>query len=124
MNSNQHNLSINIKGALCVNYFQFSRSYCLYVTIAFGQAAVNIPFSGTDGTTTIPLAVGLDLTATNCIDPDLGESDLPPFPPAGVFDIRFDLAPYGCPTLSTAKDYRKLLHFHLPELFNIRYGGR
>lgn len=83
----------------------------LYVTIAFGQAAVDIPFSATDGTTTLPLAVGLDLTATNCIDPALGESDLPPFPPAGVFDIRFDLEPYGCPTLSTAKDYRPAAAF-------------
>jgi hypothetical protein len=78
----------------------------LYVTIAFGQATVDIPLSGTDGTTTIPLAVGLDATATDCIDPALGESDLPPFPPAGVFDIRFDLNPYGCPNLSTLKDYR------------------
>jgi hypothetical protein len=83
----------------------------LYVTIGFGQAAVDIPLSGTDGTTTIPLAVGLDLTAENCIDPDLGESDLPPFPPAGVFDIRFDLNPYGCPNLSTAKDYRNAAAF-------------
>jgi hypothetical protein len=83
----------------------------LYVTITFGQAAVSIPFSGTDGTTNIPLAVGLDLTAENCIDPDLGESDLPPFPPAGVFDIRFDLAPYGCPALSTLNDYRNAAAF-------------
>jgi hypothetical protein len=82
----------------------------LFVTISFGQT-VNIPFSGTDGTTAIPLAVGLDLAATNCIDPALGESDLPPFPPAGVFDIRFDLAPYGCPALSTAKDYRNAAAF-------------
>ena len=82
----------------------------LYVSIAFGQT-VNIPFSGTDGTTNIPLAVGLDVTAENCIDPDLGESDLPPFPPAGVFDIRFDLAPYGCPALSTLNDYRNAAAF-------------
>ena len=83
----------------------------LFVSIAFGQAFIDIPFSGTDGTTTIPLAVGLDQTATDCIDPALGESDLPPFPPAGVFEIRFDLAPYGCPTLSTAKDYRPVAAF-------------
>ncbi len=82
----------------------------LYVTIAFGQAAVDIPFSGTDGTTTIPLAVGLDLTATACIDPALGESDLPPFPPPGVFDIRFDLSP-TCPALSTLKDFRPAAAF-------------
>jgi len=78
----------------------------LFTVLTFGQATVNIPFTGTDGTTTISLAVGLDATATNCIDPSLGESDLPPFPPAGVFDIRFDLSPYGCPTLSTFFDYR------------------
>lgn len=39
----------------------------------FGQAAVDIPLSATDGNTTYELAVGLDLTATNCIDPQLGE---------------------------------------------------
>ena len=78
----------------------------LFCTLGFGQAAVDIALSGTDGTTTIPLAVGLDLTATECIDPALGESDLPPFPPAGVFEIRFDLNPYGCPNLSTYFDYR------------------
>jgi hypothetical protein len=78
----------------------------IYVTIAFGQAEIDIPLSGTDGTTIIPLAVGLDLTATPGIDPGLGESDLPPFPPAGVFDIRFDLQPYAGSALSTLKDYR------------------
>jgi FlgD Ig-like domain len=78
----------------------------LYVTIAFGQATVDIPLSGTDGTITIPLAVGLDPTATNGIDPQLGESDLPPFPPQGVFDIRFDLTPYAGEPLSSLKDYR------------------
>ena len=83
----------------------------LYVTIGFGQAAVDIPFSGTDGTTTIPLAVGLDLTATNGIDPALGESDLPPFPPSPVFDIRFDLQPYAGSSLSTLKDYRNAASF-------------
>jgi hypothetical protein len=74
--------------------------------LTFGQATVTIPFSATDGSTTLTLKVGLDPAATNCIDPALGESDLPPFPPAGVFDIRFDLSPYGCPTLSTFYDFR------------------
>lgn len=78
----------------------------LYTTLTFGQATVTIPFSCTDGTNVIPLAIGLDPTATNCIDPALGESDLPPFPPPGVFDIRFDLSPYGCPNLSTWLDFR------------------
>lgn len=82
-----------------------------YTVLAFGQATVTIPFSCTDGSTTIALAVGLDQTATNCIDPSLGESDLPPFPPPGVFDIRFDLAPYGCPNLSTWLDFRPVASF-------------
>lgn len=35
------------------------------------------------------LTFGLDPTATLCPDPLLGESELPPPPPAGVFDVRF-----------------------------------
>jgi hypothetical protein len=77
-----------------------------FTALAFGQAAVTFPFSCTDGTLTFPIAIGLDPAATNCIDPGLGESDLPPFPPPGVFDIRFDLSPYGCPNLSTWLDFR------------------
>lgn len=83
----------------------------LYTTLAFGQATVTVPFSCTDGTNVIALAVGLDPAATNCIDPALGESDLPPFPPPGVFDIRFDLSPYGCPNLSTWFDFREATSF-------------
>ncbi|MCK7516541.1 MAG: hypothetical protein MZV64_01850 [Ignavibacteriales bacterium] len=63
----------------------------LFVTKIFGQAQIDIPLIVTDGTININLALGLDLTATNCIDPQLGESDLPPVPPTGMFDVRFDL---------------------------------
>ncbi|MCK7516551.1 MAG: hypothetical protein MZV64_01900 [Ignavibacteriales bacterium] len=51
----------------------------LFSQNVFGQAAVDIQLSGSDGILTIPLSVGLDLTATNGIDPQLGESDLPLF---------------------------------------------
>ncbi len=78
----------------------------LYFTFAYGQAAVNIPLSASDGSLTLPLAVGLDLTATDSIDAALGESDLPPFPPAGNFEFRFDLTPYNVEPLSSYKDYR------------------
>ncbi len=83
----------------------------LYTALTFGQATVTFPFSCTDGSTTIAIAIGLDPAATNCIDPALGESDLPPFPPPGVFDIRFDLGPYGCPNLSTWLDFRNAAAF-------------
>jgi hypothetical protein len=78
----------------------------LYVTMTFGQAAVDIQLSASDGSGTIALAVGLDLNATNGIDPALGETDLPPFPPAGVFESRFDLQPYAGSPLSSYLDYR------------------
>jgi hypothetical protein len=73
----------------------------------FAQGAVDIQLSATDGiTTNNQLRVGLDLTATTNIDPSLGESDLPPFPPSGVFEARFDLSPFGVGSLSTYQDYR------------------
>ena len=78
----------------------------LYVSTAYSQATVDIPLSGSDGSLTIPLAIGLDPTATNGIDPQLGESDLPPFPPIGSFEIRLDLTPYASEPLSSYKDYR------------------
>ncbi len=78
----------------------------VFVSVAYSQPVVDIPLSGSDGTLTINLAVGLDPAATNGIDPVLGESDLPPFPPAGAFEIRFDLTPYAGEPLSSYKDYR------------------
>lgn len=79
----------------------------LYVGITFGQAAVDIPFTVFDnaGGSRV-LQLGLDLTATTGIDPALGESDLPPFPPAGVFEARWNLQPFGVGNLSTYQDYR------------------
>lgn len=71
----------------------------------FGQAAVDISLSATDGTTIYELAVGLDLIATNCIDPQLGEYNIN-WPPV-YFAITFDLQPYGCPPgTNSFKDYR------------------
>jgi hypothetical protein len=65
----------------------------LFFTNIFSQPAVDIPFSSTDSTSySIEISVGLDLTATNCIDPQLGEFDII-FPMPGLFDIRFDLIP-------------------------------
>jgi hypothetical protein len=52
-----------------------------------------------------PLWFGLDLTATDGIDPTLGESDLPPPPPGNAFDARFWLPPFAG-ALSSWRDYR------------------
>ena len=79
----------------------------LYVSLVFGQANVDIPITASDGISTKSgLAIGVDTSATNGIDEQLGESDLPPFPPAGIFEARFDLAPYAGEPLSSYKDYR------------------
>jgi hypothetical protein len=83
----------------------------LSATALFSQAFIDIPLSASDGSATIQLAVGLDETATDCLDPALGESDLPPFPPAGVFEFRFDLEPYCGEALSSYKDYRNAPSF-------------
>jgi hypothetical protein len=79
----------------------------LYAVIIFGQPNIDIPITASDGIgSNNQLAIGLDTSATNGIDFDLGESDLPPFPPGGVFEARFDLTPYAGEPLSSYKDYR------------------
>lgn len=52
------------------------------------------------------LRVGLDAAATTGIDPQFGESDLPPLPPLGAYDVRWNLQPFGAGALSTLRDYR------------------
>ena len=86
----------------------FILSFAFLITPkVFGQAQVDIPFYATDGLYTITLPVGLDLRATTCVDSLLGEFVFNVMPPPGVFDIRFNLAPYGCgEVLYTLKDYR------------------
>ena len=49
------------------------------------------------------LALGIDTMATDGIYSDLGETELPPLPPAGVYDARLIL---GDNTTGTPKDYR------------------
>ena len=81
-----------------------------YVIHIFGQesAQISIPFQIYDnagGQKT--LYFGVDQTATDSIDIHLGESDLPPFPPTGVFDGRWILPKNGFNgSLSSWSDYR------------------
>lgn len=57
--------------------FSFTQLFAIKV---IGQPIVDIPLSATNGTYSISLAVGFDPIATSGIDPQFGESDLPPFP--------------------------------------------
>ncbi len=81
----------------------------LCTTLLYPQAAVDIPLILSDGINNpMTLYFGLDLTATNGIDPQLGEGDVSgyPLPPQGIFEVRFDLTPYAGTTLHSYKDYR------------------
>jgi len=58
----------------------------LYLTVAYGQAAVDIPITVGDNTgLSAPIFFGLDLTATDGTDFALGEDELPGLPPGGYF---------------------------------------
>jgi hypothetical protein len=49
---------------------------------------LSIPISVKNGSNTIELYLGIDNTATDGIDTQLGEGELPPLPPYGAFDAR------------------------------------
>lgn len=85
----------------------------MYATLALCQtAAVDLTLTVADnaGGSRV-LRFGLDLTATTGIDPHLGESDLPPFPPLGAYEARWNLQPFGVGVLSTYQDYRNAPSF-------------
>jgi hypothetical protein len=76
-----------------------------FKTVAQPVVAMNLPFSITDNAGgMLQLYAGLSLAATNGLDTLLGEFPLPPLPPTGVFDARFNL-PVG--NESSLKDYRQ-----------------
>jgi len=71
--------------------------------------AKDLPLTITDGAGgTQTLRFGLAPAATDGIDAALGESELPPFPPAGVFEARFIGEDISLPQLGQGayKDYR------------------
>ncbi|MCX8057323.1 MAG: choice-of-anchor J domain-containing protein [Ignavibacteria bacterium] len=70
---------------------------------------IDNPFVISDGQSSVGLYYGIDPNATDGIDLALGEAELPPPPPTGVFDGRFIGADIGVPQLGqgTLKDYRQ-----------------
>lgn len=74
--------------------------------VSFSQQ-INIPIIVTDGFNTDTLRYGLDPSATDGIDSPLGESELPPVPPTGIFDARFVGTGIGIPIgEGLKKDFR------------------
>ncbi len=70
---------------------------------------INIPIITSDGVTPYQdtLRVGLDLSATDCIDSLLGEPTItPPIPPAGVFSSFLQLPSFCNPLINTKLDFR------------------
>jgi len=75
-------------------------------TMLFSQntPVVKISFLSEDmATGSYNLYLGIDPTATDGLDRTLGEAELPPLPPSGVFDARF-VFPDGL--ISSLQDYR------------------
>jgi len=92
---------VNQNGILLLNNLIYAKSN----TALSEQALIDINFTITDGEGGTQLLIaGIDLSATSGLDPLLGEYEIPPLPPAGVFDARFNL-PNS--TISTVIDYRE-----------------
>ncbi|MFC1556443.1 T9SS type A sorting domain-containing protein, partial [candidate division KSB1 bacterium] len=76
-------------------YFKFrlasgdSLMFPLYFEIEFEDIIWSLDLFVFDGNTDIPLVLGTSPSATDGIDPHLGEVERPPFPPAGTFVARF-----------------------------------
>jgi hypothetical protein len=71
----------------------------------YSQAEIDIPITISNNAPTPSSTntwIGLDLSATDGLDFALGEANLPPLPPAGVWDVRYDLGG----SLSSFRDYR------------------
>lgn len=93
------------------------KRYLIFLLVLFSSGdissqTVNIPLIFTDGEgASKVLYFGLDSTATDGIDPHLGESICPALPPTDMTEVRFNLAPFIGAAISTYKDYRNAPSF-------------
>ena len=89
--------------------YLFSLLALLLLPAAANAQAVDLVFTLSDGDASQELRAGLDPSATNGIDGSLGENELPPFPPSGVFEARFVGADADVPAelgQGSYRDYR------------------
>ena len=94
------------------NIFQVLSVFLLLTAFVFPQRVFDqITISDEDGGSKV-LIFGLDSLATDGIDVQFGESDLPPFPPIGAFEARFFLPDNGfAGTLGSYWDFRNVPSF-------------
>ena len=94
-----------IKFIFLINTFVFYFFMCLH---GQGTAQISIPFEVYDDAGGhYTLYFGLDQSATDGIDTNLGEMELPPYPPMGVFEARWFLPENNFNgILSSWNDYR------------------
>ncbi|WP_337865327.1 choice-of-anchor D domain-containing protein [Ignavibacterium sp.] len=89
--------------------FSVLAMFILTMSLAYAQPDINIHMSFGDNGDIVALnpqiRFGLGTTMTNGIDFPW-ESDLPPFPPPGAFEARFDLTPFAGEPLGSYQDYR------------------
>lgn len=89
--------------------FSILALFIITVSMTLAQPEIDIPMAFRDNGTIVynntQIRFGLGTTMTNGIDFPY-ESDLPPFPPAGAAEARFDLTPYAGQPLSSYQDYR------------------
>jgi hypothetical protein len=74
-------------------FFLCTLSFILFYSLTLAQTAlIELPFTYSDGVAEPRvLTAGLDPTAEDGLDPDLGETPLPPLPPPPSFVARFEL---------------------------------
>jgi len=79
----------------------------LSLSVILQAQQVEVSFVVTDGVGgELILKAGVDPSATDGLDAVLGESELPPLPPSGIFDARFVLPDPTDETVASLKDIR------------------
>lgn len=80
--------------------------WLLSLTYLIGQQ-IEVTFIVSDGINPqVELSAGVDPLATDSLDTNFGEEELPPLPPSGAFDARFILPDPSDGTISSLRDYR------------------
>ena len=79
-----------------------------FILAQTNEPLLSVAINVSNGNNSTQLYVGIDNTATDGIDNQLGEAELPPLPPNGVFDVRLIGTNIGVQLYNgSLKDYRQ-----------------